>query len=92
MTTSMNKPTTTPKMRKQGTIKTKQQLLPKEAFSLQITKFRRERIIPLYKDETWSSSAPIPGNLNLFPESCPARPRKNKGKTREIYRETFQCS
>ena len=29
-----------------------QQLLAKEVFSPQITKFRRERIIPLYKDET----------------------------------------
>ena len=29
--------------------------LPKEVFSIQITKFRRERIIPLYKDETWSA-------------------------------------
>ena len=32
-----------------------QQLLAKEIFSPQITKFRRERIIPLYKDETWSA-------------------------------------
>ena len=29
-----------------------QQLLAKEVFSPKITKFRRERIIPLYKDET----------------------------------------
>ena len=36
----------------QDTIKTKQQLLAKEVFSPQITKFRRERIIPLNKDET----------------------------------------
>ena len=40
---------------KQDTIKTKQQILAKEVFSPQITKFRRERIIPLYKDETWSA-------------------------------------
>ena len=32
-----------------------QQLLAKEVFSPHITKFRRERIIPLYKDETWSA-------------------------------------
>ena len=32
-----------------------QQLLAKEVFSPQITKFRRERKIPLYKDETWSA-------------------------------------
>ena len=29
-----------------------QQQLYKEVFSPQITKFRRQRIIPLYKDET----------------------------------------
>ena len=40
---------------KQDTIKTKQQLLAEEVFSPQITKFRRESIIPLYKDETWSA-------------------------------------
>ena len=40
---------------KQDTIKTKQQLLAKEEFSHQITKFRRERIIPLDKDERWSA-------------------------------------
>ena len=39
----------------QSTIKTKQQLLDKEVFSPQITKFRRERIMPLYKDETRSA-------------------------------------
>ena len=32
-----------------------QQLLAKEVFSPQITKFRRERIIPLYEDEIWSA-------------------------------------
>ena len=31
-----------------------QQLLAKEVFNPQKTRFRRERIIPLYKDETWS--------------------------------------
>ena len=29
-----------------------QQLLAKEVFSPELTKFRREKIIPLYKDET----------------------------------------
>ena len=29
--------------------------LAKEIFSPQITRFRRERLIPLYKDETWST-------------------------------------
>ena len=32
-----------------------QHLLAKEVFSPQITKFRREGIIPFYKDETWSA-------------------------------------
>ena len=32
-----------------------QQLLAKEVFSPQITKFRRQRTIPLYKVETWSA-------------------------------------
>ena len=39
---------------KQQQQKQQQQQLPKEVFSPQITKFKRERIIPLYKDETWS--------------------------------------
>ena len=32
-----------------------QQQLAKEIFSPQITKFKRQRMIPLYKDETWSA-------------------------------------
>ena len=32
-----------------------QQQLAKEVISPQITKFKRQRIIPLYKDETWSA-------------------------------------
>ena len=35
------------KQQQKDTIKTKQQLLSKEVFSPQTTKFRRERIIPL---------------------------------------------
>ena len=41
--------------KQQDKIKTKQQLLAKEVITTQITKFRRERIIPLHKDETWSA-------------------------------------
>ena len=33
----------------------KQQILAKEVFSPQLTTFRRERLILLYKDETWSA-------------------------------------
>ena len=42
-------------MEKQQQQQQQQQLLAKEVISPQITKFRRERIIPLYKDETWSA-------------------------------------
>ena len=42
-------------MMEKTTKQRQQQLLAKELFSPQITKFRRERIIPLYKDETWSA-------------------------------------
>ena len=37
------------------TLEKQQQQLAKEVFSPQITKFKRQRIIPLYKDETWSA-------------------------------------
>ena len=36
-------------------VEKQQQLIAKEVFSPQITKFRRERIILLYKDELWSA-------------------------------------
>ena len=51
---------------KQDTIKTKQKLLAKELFSPQITKFRRERIIPLYKDETWSADLIDKSSLSKY--------------------------
>ena len=58
----MSKPRTTPigelalQIKKQQyTIKTKQKILANEVFGRQITKFRRERIIPLNEDETWSA-------------------------------------
>ena len=41
-----------------------QQLLAKEIFSPQITKIRRERIIPLYNDETWSADLIDKSSLN----------------------------
>ena len=43
-----------------------QQLLPKEVFSPQITKFRREIIIPLYKDETWSADLIDKSSLSKY--------------------------
>ena len=46
-----------------------QQLLAKEVFSPQMTKFRRERIIPLYKDERWSAA--------LIDKSSPSKYNNN---------------
>ena len=46
--------------------KQQQQLLAKEVFSPQITKFRRERIIPLYKDETWSADLIDKSSLSKY--------------------------
>ena len=43
-----------------------QHLLAKEVFSPQITKFRRERIIPLYKDETWSADLIDKSSLSKY--------------------------
>ena len=43
-----------------------QQLLAKEVFSPQITKFRRGRIIPLYKDETWSADLIDESSLSKY--------------------------
>ena len=43
-----------------------QQQLAKEVFSPQITKFRRERIIPLYKDETWSADLTDKSSLSKY--------------------------
>ena len=43
-----------------------QQLLAKEVFSPQITKFRRERIIPIYKDETWSADLIDKSSLSKY--------------------------
>ena len=56
MTTSIREPASqmTISTSKHDTNKTKQQLLAKEVFSPQTTKFSRERIISLYKNETWS--------------------------------------
>ena len=54
------------KQQQQGTIKYKPQLLAKELFSPQITKFRRERMIPIYKDETWSADFIDKPSLNKY--------------------------
>ena len=46
--------------------KQQQQLLAKEVFNPQITKFRRERRIPLYKDETWSADLIDKSSLSKY--------------------------
>ena len=43
-----------------------QQLLAKEVISPQITKFRTERIKPLYKDETWSADLIDKSSLSIY--------------------------
>ena len=48
------------------TIEKQQQQLAKEVFSPRITKFRRERIIPLYKDETWSADLIDKSSLSKY--------------------------
>ena len=41
-------------------------LLAKEVFSPRITKFRRQRIIPFYKDETWSADLIDKSSLSKY--------------------------
>ena len=60
MTTSIKK------VEKQQQQQQQQQLLAKELFSPQITKFRRQRIIPLYKDETWSADLIDKSSLSKY--------------------------
>ena len=43
-----------------------QHLLAKEVFVPQITKFRRQRIIPLHKDETWSADLIDKSSLSKY--------------------------
>ena len=46
--------------------KQQQHLLAKELFSPRITKFRRQTIIPLYKDETWSADLIDKSSLSKY--------------------------
>ena len=46
--------------------KQQQQQLSKEVFSPQITKYKRQRIIPLYKDETWSADLIDKSSLSKY--------------------------
>ena len=47
-----------------------QQLLAKEVFSPQLREFRRERIIPLFKDETWSADLIDKSSLTKYNNNC----------------------
>ena len=51
-------------------IEKQQQQLAKEVFSPQITKFKRQRIIPLYKDETWSADLIDKSSLSKYNNNC----------------------
>ena len=55
MTTSIREPASQMTTSINKTLEKQQQQLAKEVFSPQITKFKRQRIIPLYKDETRSA-------------------------------------
>ena len=88
----LSKAMTTPIMKQQGRIKAKQQLIAEKVFSPQITKFRRERITPLYKDETLSADLIDKSSLrkynnkykiiltvvDIFTKHAWAKPLKNK--------------
>ena len=47
-----------------------QQQLAKEVFSPQITKFKRQRIIPLYKGEKWSADLIDKSSLSKYNNNC----------------------
>ena len=67
MTTSIREPASQMTMSIYKTIeKQQQQQLAKEVFSPQITKFKRQRIIPLYKDETWSADLIDKSSLSKY--------------------------
>ena len=67
MTTSIREPASQMTMSINKTIeKQQQQQLAKEVFSPQITKFKRQRIIPLYKDETWSADLIDKSSLSKY--------------------------
>ena len=66
MTISIREPASQMTMSINKTIEKQQQQLAKEVFSPQITKFKRQRIIPLYKDETWSADLIDKSSLSKY--------------------------
>ena len=65
MTTSIREPASQMTMSINKTLE-KQHQLAKVVFSPQITKFKRQRIIPLYKDETWSADLIDKSSLSKY--------------------------
>ena len=66
MTTSIREPASQMTMSINKTLEKQQQQLAKEVFSPQITKFKRQSIIPLYKDETWSADLSDKSSLSKY--------------------------
>ena len=66
MTTSIREPASQMTMSINKTLEKQQQQLAKEVFSPQITKVKRQRIIPLYKDETWSADLIDKSSLSKY--------------------------
>ena len=66
MTTSIREPASQMTMSINKTLEKQQQQLAREVFSPQITKFKRQRIIPLYKHETWSADLIDKSSLSKY--------------------------
>ena len=66
MTTSIREPASQMTMSITKTLEKQQHQLAKEVFTPQITKFKRQRIIPLYKDETWSADLIDKSSLSKY--------------------------
>ena len=66
MTTSIREPASQMTMSINKTLESQQQQLAKEVFSPQITKLKRQRIMPLYKDETWSADLIDKSSLSKY--------------------------
>ena len=66
MTTSIREPASQMTMSINKTIEKQQQQLAKEVFSPQITKFKRQKIKLIYKDETWSADLIDKSSLSKY--------------------------
>ena len=66
MTTSIREPASQMSMSINKMIEKQQQQLAKEVLGPQTTKFKRQRIIPLYKDETWSADLIDKSSLSKY--------------------------